>query len=107
MASRPQPSFATPLTPLLGQGAERIIELMEVRSAVEIEAAGLAARRATLEDLHRLAILLTAPGDVLSPEEDVAFHAAIAVHPPDYFRLRRGRVVGAAVRGSSGQWCLG
>lgn len=78
VANRPQPDFSTPLTPLLGQGAERIIELMEVRSAVEIEAAGLAARRATLEDLHRLAILLTAPGDILTPEDDVAFHAAVA-----------------------------
>lgn len=78
VASLPSPSFRTPLTPLLGKGAERIIELMEVRSAVEIEAAGLAARRATLEDLHRLAILLTAPGEMLSADEDVAFHAAIA-----------------------------
>lgn len=78
VASLPSPSFATPLTPLLGKGAERIIELMEVRSAVEIEAAGLAARRATLEDLHKLSILLTAPDDFLTPEEDVAFHAAIA-----------------------------
>jgi GntR family transcriptional repressor for pyruvate dehydrogenase complex len=78
VASLPSPSFSAPLTPLLGTGAERIIELMEVRSAVEVEAAGLAARRATLEDLHRLSILLTAPGDMVSPEEDVAFHAAIA-----------------------------
>lgn len=78
VADLPSPSFSAPLTSLVGAGAERIIELMEVRSAVEIEAAGLAARRATLEDLHRLSILLTAPGDVITPEEDVAFHAAIA-----------------------------
>ena len=78
VASLPSPSLTTPLAPLLGKGAERIIELMEVRSAVEIEAAGLAARRATLEDLHRLSILLTGPGDMLSPDEDMAFHAAIA-----------------------------
>jgi len=78
VASLPSPSFSAPLAPLVGKGAERIIELMEVRSAVEIEAAGLAARRATLEDLHKLSILLTAPGDVISPDEDVAFHAAIA-----------------------------
>jgi GntR family transcriptional regulator, transcriptional repressor for pyruvate dehydrogenase complex len=89
VASLPTPSFATPLAPLLGQGAERIIELMEVRSAVEIEAAGLAARRATLEDLHRLSILLTAPGEIISPEEDVAFHAAIAeaTHNPLFERV--------------------
>jgi GntR family transcriptional repressor for pyruvate dehydrogenase complex len=78
VAALPAPSFAVSLSPLLGQGAERIIELMEVRSAVEIEAAGLASRRATLEDVHRLSILLTAPGEVLTPEDDVAFHGAIA-----------------------------
>lgn len=62
----------------MGGGAERIIELMEVRSAIEIEAAGLAARRATIEDLHRLSDLLTSPGDPITPEGDVSFHAAIA-----------------------------
>jgi Cof subfamily protein (haloacid dehalogenase superfamily) len=62
---------------------------MEVRSAVEIEAAGLAARRATLEDLHKLSILLTDPGDILTPEEDMAFHAAIAeaTHNPLFERV--------------------
>jgi len=89
VASLPSPSFAVPMSPLLGTGAERIIELMEVRSAVEIEAAGLAARRATIEDLHRLAVTLTAPGDQISPEEDVAFHAAIAqtTHNPLFERI--------------------
>lgn len=89
VASLPSPSFSAPLSPLLGTGAERIIELMEIRSAVEIEAAGLAARRATLEDLHHLSILLTAPGDVISAEEDVAFHAAIAraTHNPLFERV--------------------
>jgi len=76
---------------MVGKGADRILELMEIRSAVEIEAAGLAARRATLEDLHRLSILLTAPGDMISPEEDVAFHAAIAeaTHNPLFERVIR------------------
>jgi GntR family transcriptional repressor for pyruvate dehydrogenase complex len=78
VAALPSPSFADSLSSAVGAGAERIQELMEVRTAVEIEAAGLAARRATLEDLHRLAVLLTTPGDLISPEEDVAFHAAIA-----------------------------
>jgi GntR family transcriptional repressor for pyruvate dehydrogenase complex len=89
VASLPSPNFAAPLAPLLGQGAERIIELMEVRSAVEIEAAGLAARRATLEDLHRLSMLATSVGDMLSPDEDVAFHAAIAdaTHNPLFERV--------------------
>ena len=89
VAALPSPSFAAPLSALMGKGAERIIELMEIRSAVEIEAAGLAARRATLEDLHRLSILLTAPGEKLSPEDDVAFHAAIAesTHNPLFERV--------------------
>jgi Cof subfamily protein (haloacid dehalogenase superfamily) len=63
---------------LLGAGAERMAELMEIRSAVEIEAAGLAARRATIEDLHRLSIVATGPSKPLSADDDVAFHAAIA-----------------------------
>lgn len=91
VASLPTPRFATPLAPLLGRGAERIIELMEIRSAVEIEAAGLAARRATLEDLHRLSDLLSKSGEVISPEDDVAFHAAIAqaTHNPLFERVIR------------------
>jgi GntR family transcriptional repressor for pyruvate dehydrogenase complex len=82
------PSFAEPLSPLLGTGAERLTELMEIRSAVEIEAAGLAARRATLEDLHRLSSIGT-PGKNLTPEEDIAFHAAIAqaTHNPLFERV--------------------
>ncbi len=89
VASLPSPSFTPSLTHGLGQGAERIVELMEVRSAVEIEAAGLAARRATLEDLHRLSILVTNPTDMLTPEEDVAFHTAIAeaTHNPLFERV--------------------
>lgn len=78
VASLPSPQFGAPLSSLLGRGAERIIELMEVRSAVEIEAAGLAARRATLEDLRHLSDRLTAPGEMISAEADVSFHAAIA-----------------------------
>lgn len=78
VANLPAPNFSQPLSPLMGKGAERLIELMEVRSAVEIEAAGLAARRATLEDLHRMSLALTAPGDIITPEEDVAFHISIA-----------------------------
>ena len=78
VANLPSPSFSEPLAVLVGKGAERIIELMEIRSAVEIEAAGLAARRATLEDLHRMSLALTAPGDIVTPEDDVAFHLTIA-----------------------------
>ena len=44
-----------------------------------------------MEDLHRLSILLTAPGDMLSPDDDVAFHAAIAeaTHNPLFERVIR------------------
>jgi GntR family transcriptional repressor for pyruvate dehydrogenase complex len=89
VASLPSPGFAAPMAPLIGQGAERIIELMEVRSAVEIEAAGLAARRATLEDLHRMSVLVATAGEMLTPDEDVAFHAAIAdaTHNPLFERV--------------------
>jgi len=89
VASRPGPSMADPMMPVLGQGAERIVELMEVRSAVEIEAAGLAARRATLQDLHHLSVLVTSADDMITPDEDVAFHAAIAdaTHNPLFERV--------------------
>lgn len=91
VSSLPSPQFSGALSAILGRGAERIIELMEVRSAVEIEAAGLAARRATVEDLHRLSDLITAPGEIISPEEDVAFHCAIAeaTHNPLFERVIR------------------
>jgi GntR family transcriptional regulator, transcriptional repressor for pyruvate dehydrogenase complex len=78
VAGMPSPQFAIPIARTLGSGAERIVELMEVRSAVEIEAAGLAARRATIEDLHRLSDIVGAAGERITPDSDVAFHAAIA-----------------------------
>lgn len=70
--------LVAPLGDALGRGAERIIELMEIRSAIEIEAAGLAARRATIEDLHRLGTILASSTDDISQEQDVSFHAMIA-----------------------------
>ena len=78
VAKLPAPSFAGPMGPLLGSGTDRMAELMEIRSAVEIEAAGLAARRATMEDLQRLSVLAASPGKLLSADDDGAFHAAIA-----------------------------
>jgi GntR family transcriptional regulator, transcriptional repressor for pyruvate dehydrogenase complex len=91
VANLPSPSFAGPMSSLLGAGAERMAELMEIRSAVEIEAAGLAARRATMEDLHHLSILSAGPGRLLSADDDVAFHAAIAAatHNPLFERVIR------------------
>jgi GntR family transcriptional repressor for pyruvate dehydrogenase complex len=78
VAKLPSPSFSDNVTPLLGSGAERMAELMEIRSAVEIEAAGLAARRATMEDLRRMSTLSAGSGQALSADDDGAFHAAIA-----------------------------
>lgn len=78
VAGMPAPQFSAPLAATLGGGAERIVELMEIRSAIEIEAAGLAARRATLRDLHRLSDILTPRGEPITPKKDVAFHDAIA-----------------------------
>jgi GntR family transcriptional regulator, transcriptional repressor for pyruvate dehydrogenase complex len=92
VANVPKPSFTGPMSPLLGSGAERMAELMEIRSAVEIEAAGLAARRATMEDQHRLtALAAPGPGKLLSADDDVAFHAAIAqaTHNPLFERVIR------------------
>ena len=91
VANLPAPSFAGSMSPMLGSGAERMGELMEVRSAVEIEAAGLAARRATMEDLHRLSILAAGPGKLLSADDDSAFHTAIAqaTHNPLFERVIR------------------
>lgn len=68
----------TSLAQLLGSGAERVRELMELRASVEIEAAGLAARRASLEDTRRLADSVVKPGEVTSADSDVSFHLSIA-----------------------------
>ena len=91
VANLPSPSFAGPLSSLLGSGAERMGELMEIRSAVEIEAAGLAARRATIEDMHHLSVLAAGPSKLLSADDDSAFHAAIAhaTHNPLFERVIR------------------
>ncbi len=89
VASLRSPQFSGSLISSSGQGAERIIELMEVRSAIEIEAAGLAARRATLEDLRRLSDTLTIPGEKITPDADVSFHTVIAeaTHNPLFERV--------------------
>ena len=70
--------LAAPLTELVGSGAEHLLDLMELRSAVEIQSAGLAARRATLEDLRMLSGVLPKMGELGAPEGDVVFHRAIA-----------------------------
>lgn len=70
--------LAAPLTDLVGSGAEHLLDLMELRSAVEIQSAGLAARRATLEDLRKLSGVLPKMEELGAPEGDVVFHRAIA-----------------------------
>ena len=74
----PGAQLAGPLTDLVGSGAEHLLDLMELRSAVEIQSAGLAARRATLEDLRMLSNTLPRMDELGPPEGDVAFHRAIA-----------------------------
>ncbi len=74
----PGSDISAPLAGLLGKGAERLLDLMELRIAVEVQAAGLAARRATLEDLRRLSGIEIRPYDSGLAESDIAFHRGIA-----------------------------
>ncbi|MBD2867045.1 FadR/GntR family transcriptional regulator [Paenibacillus arenilitoris] len=70
---------------LLLQGADSLVELLEVRMALEVRAASLAAERRSPEDLQRLTEWLAAMeiglgrNDTSEGERaDVAFHMAIA-----------------------------
>lgn len=74
----PGSEISAPLAGLLGSGAERLLDLMELRIAVEVQAAGLAARRATLEDLRRLSGIEIRPYESGLAENDIAYHRAIA-----------------------------
>ncbi|MGH6922326.1 MAG: FadR/GntR family transcriptional regulator [Propylenella sp.] len=62
---------------------DEVLDLMELRTAVETEAAGLAAERATQRDIRALETALTTIDDALDRgelaiEQDFAFHRAIA-----------------------------
>jgi DNA-binding FadR family transcriptional regulator len=62
---------------------EEILEVAELRTGVEIEAAGLAAERATAEDMRRIEDAYKEIGRAMSREEDAidqdfAFHCSIA-----------------------------
>lgn len=80
-----RPTAGSILDPLVASHlleAEQLMELIEVRTVLEVEMAGLAARRATAEDreamtasLSRLEELLAAGLDYL--QADLDFHAAI------------------------------
>ena len=70
----------------LFQNADSIIELLEVRKALESSTAALAAERRTKEDLAKLRLILQRMEQVLYDEDtsegeraDVEFHMAIAV----------------------------
>ena len=60
-----------------------VLNVMELRTGVEVEAAGLAAERATPESVRRIALALKAidraiEHDETAVDEDFAFHRAIA-----------------------------
>lgn len=78
VAARSGLDLAFPLGELAGSGAERLVEIMELRVAIEVQAAGLAARRATLNDLRRLASIDVNPRNSNHAESDVSYHRAIA-----------------------------
>jgi GntR family transcriptional regulator, transcriptional repressor for pyruvate dehydrogenase complex len=65
------------------QSLEAVVDLMELRMAVEIETAGLAAERATAKQLRGIGQALTAMDRAIARnesaiDEDYAFHRAIA-----------------------------
>jgi Cof subfamily protein (haloacid dehalogenase superfamily) len=61
-----------------GEGAEHLADLMELRTAVEVQAAGLAARRSSSDDRRALAAALGPAGSPLTPKADKVFHTALA-----------------------------
>lgn len=61
-----------------GEGAEHLADLMELRCAVEIQAAGLAARRSDRNERRGLARILGPVDQPLTSKEDRAFHRMIA-----------------------------
>ena len=62
--------------------AKHLFELIEARKAIEVELAGLAAERATSQDLTELRSWLSQMEGAMTPDEyvqsDVAFHTCIA-----------------------------
>ena len=86
-----------PLRELMDSGEVDLSDLLEVRSGLEVNAVGLAAKRATPEDV---AVLDTCLKDMLDKvdqglvgaEEDVAFHMNIAYatkNPAQIFLMKR------------------
>ena len=78
VAARPGGDIGATLPDLAGPGAERLVELMELRVALEVQAAGLAARRATLEEIRRMSGIQVDLKESDHAESDVAFHRLVA-----------------------------
>lgn len=81
------PPNALPLADFFSASVRRdaggLLELLEVRMAIEVHTAQLAARNATMSDLRSLTAALDAMRDAVADEDafnraDVRFHAAIA-----------------------------
>lgn len=86
------PSFSVMPTSL--ESIDEVLRILELRVGIEAEAAGLAARRRTDEDLERMEEKLKALDAAIrngsaGADEDFAFHRAIlvATHNPYYARL--------------------
>lgn len=78
VAGVPTGTLLSGLDEAAGQGAEHLADLMELRTAVEVQAAGLAARRSNREDRRRLTATLAPHHGPLSPHADRSFHEALA-----------------------------
>lgn len=81
--SEPSPSLVTGLTMGSPQDLADVLELMELRMSVEIEAAGLAAERRSETDLLRIEQAMSSfarhmQGQTLASDADRALHRAIA-----------------------------
>jgi len=73
-----QPAFSPSLATASEATATAALDLMVYRRAVECEAAALAARRADQDDLRHIARAISEKRGRLTPEEDDAFHLAVA-----------------------------
>lgn len=82
VASMAEAGIVDPLAQLLESGADKYLELIELRQGLEVQAAGLAARRRQSEDLAALADIVA---DMQGQHDkdgnadlDAAFHGAVA-----------------------------
>lgn len=94
MATQRQVRFS--IEPVSDREIEDLLPIVELRQGFEVEAAGLAALRASAEDLEAMRAAIAAMADALERhdiragvEADIAFHSAIcqATHNPYYPQL--------------------